>query len=96
MIVVADTTPVNYLILIGEINVLPKLYVRVVIPHAVREELTRSRAPGGWPNLNSSINAGCPIHFAFFAKWVGNQNPHSGSFASNTSWARAARQAANR
>ena len=45
MIVVADTTPVNYLILIGEIDVLAKLYVRVVIPEAVREELTRSRAP---------------------------------------------------
>jgi predicted nucleic acid-binding protein len=35
MIVVADTTPVNYLILIGEIDVLPKLYGRVVIPPAV-------------------------------------------------------------
>jgi predicted nucleic acid-binding protein len=45
MIVVADTTPVNYLILIGEIDVLPKLYGRVVIPPAVGEELTRSRTP---------------------------------------------------
>jgi len=45
MIVVADTTPVNYLILIGEIDVLPKLYGRVVIPHAVQEEWIRSRAP---------------------------------------------------
>lgn len=45
MIVVADTTPVNYLILIGEIDILAKLYGRVVIPHAVREELMRSRAP---------------------------------------------------
>lgn len=45
MIVVADTTPVNYLILIGEIDVLAKLYGRVVIPQAVHEELTRSRAP---------------------------------------------------
>ena len=45
MIVVADTTPVNYLILIGEIDVLPRLYGRVVIPLAVHEELTRSRAP---------------------------------------------------
>jgi len=43
MIVVADTTPVNYLI--GEIDVLPRLYGRVVIPRAVHEELTHSRAP---------------------------------------------------
>jgi predicted nucleic acid-binding protein len=32
MIVVADTTPINYLILIEEIDVLPKLYGRVVFP----------------------------------------------------------------
>jgi predicted nucleic acid-binding protein len=46
MIVVADTTPINYLILIEEIHVLPKLYGRVVIPLAVREELLRPRTPG--------------------------------------------------
>ena len=45
MIVVADTTPINYLILIEEIDVLPKLYGRVIIPRAVNEELMRSRAP---------------------------------------------------
>lgn len=45
MIVVADTTPINYLILIEEIDVLSKLYGRVVIPRAVSEELMRSRAP---------------------------------------------------
>ena len=45
MIVVADTTPLNYLILIGEIEVLPRLYGRVVIPPAVHEELAHSRAP---------------------------------------------------
>ena len=38
MIVVADTTPINYLILIEEIDVLPKLYGRVIIPRAVSEE----------------------------------------------------------
>jgi predicted nucleic acid-binding protein len=32
MIVVADTTPINYLILIGEIDILTQLYGRVVIP----------------------------------------------------------------
>jgi predicted nucleic acid-binding protein len=45
MIVVADTTPVNYLILIGEIDILTGLYGRVVIPRAVQEELMRSGAP---------------------------------------------------
>src|SRR5215475_5521060 len=45
MIVVADTSPVNYLILIQEIDVLPKIYGRVVIPQTVREELLRAFAP---------------------------------------------------
>ncbi len=45
MIVIADTSPINYLILIGEIHVLPALYDRVLIPPSVREELGRMRAP---------------------------------------------------
>jgi predicted nucleic acid-binding protein len=45
MIVVADTSPINYLILIGEIEILTEMYGRVVIPHAVREELLRPSAP---------------------------------------------------
>ena len=39
MIVVADTSPINYLILIGEIDILPKMYGSVVVPQTVREEL---------------------------------------------------------
>jgi predicted nucleic acid-binding protein len=35
MIVVADTSPINYLLLIKEID----MYGRVVIPRAVNEEL---------------------------------------------------------
>jgi predicted nucleic acid-binding protein len=45
MIVIADTGPINYLILIGEVEVLPGLYHRVTIPPSVCEELRRSRAP---------------------------------------------------
>jgi predicted nucleic acid-binding protein len=45
MIVVADTSPINYLILIEEIDILTKMYGSVVIPHAVREELVRPSAP---------------------------------------------------
>jgi predicted nucleic acid-binding protein len=45
MIVIADTTPLNYLILIGEVNVLHLLFEQVVIPPAVGEELSRSPAP---------------------------------------------------
>jgi len=45
VIVVADTSPVNYLILIQEVDILPKMYGRVVIPQSVREELVRASAP---------------------------------------------------
>jgi len=41
MIIVADTSPINYLVLIKEIEVLPRLYGKIVIPEAVREELLR-------------------------------------------------------
>jgi predicted nucleic acid-binding protein len=39
MIVVADTSPLNYLLLIDEIDLLPALFGRVLLPHAVFQEL---------------------------------------------------------
>ena len=45
MIVVADTSPLNYLILLGHTGVLANLYGRVAIPHAVREEMLAAGAP---------------------------------------------------
>jgi predicted nucleic acid-binding protein len=46
MVVIADTSPVNYLILIGHAGVLPELYGEVVIPQAVLAELQHPNAPG--------------------------------------------------
>jgi predicted nucleic acid-binding protein len=43
MIVAADTSPLNYLILINEIEMLPKLYGTVIVPPSVRDELSRNR-----------------------------------------------------
>jgi predicted nucleic acid-binding protein len=45
MVVVADTSPLNYLVLIGEIAVLPHLYGRVVVPKAVIGEMSHPGAP---------------------------------------------------
>lgn len=45
MIVIADTTPINYLVLIDQANVLRELYGRVVIPQAVFTELRSSDTP---------------------------------------------------
>ena len=51
MIVVADTSPLNYLVLIGEADLLYQLYGRVLIPQAVLSELQHPGAPSavvGW------------------------------------------------
>jgi predicted nucleic acid-binding protein len=45
MIVIADTSPLNYLIRIGHIDVLPKVYDRIVIPPSVQAELNHPQAP---------------------------------------------------
>jgi len=45
MIVVADTSPINYLVLIGQVDILGRLYHRVLIPQTVFEELNASFAP---------------------------------------------------
>ena len=44
MMVIADTTPINYLILIGEAELLTAVYGEVVIPEAVLNELLTERA----------------------------------------------------
>jgi predicted nucleic acid-binding protein len=45
MIVVSDTSPICYLVLIDGIDLLQKLYSRVIIPQAVYEELTAFGSP---------------------------------------------------
>jgi predicted nucleic acid-binding protein len=45
MIVVSDTSPINYLVLIELQGLLPKLFDRVLIPEAVHRELRSDAAP---------------------------------------------------
>ena len=44
-VVIADTGPLRYLIAIGHIDILPKLFKTISIPTAVHEELRHSSAP---------------------------------------------------
>jgi predicted nucleic acid-binding protein len=44
-VVVADATPLHYLILIGAIQVLPRLFERIHVPVEVREELLCEATP---------------------------------------------------
>jgi predicted nucleic acid-binding protein len=43
--IVADTSPLNYLVLIHQINLLPNLYGRLLIPESVLEELSAIETP---------------------------------------------------
>jgi len=45
MIVISDSSPLNYLILIGRADLLHKLYGQVLIPPAVNNELQRDSTP---------------------------------------------------
>jgi predicted nucleic acid-binding protein len=45
MIVVADTSPINYLVLIGAVDVLQPLYGRVLVPQTVAAELLDPDTP---------------------------------------------------
>src|SRR5205814_10336656 len=43
--IVADTTPLNYLVLIQATDILPELYRTVLIPPAVKAELAHAHTP---------------------------------------------------
>src|SRR5437660_8209028 len=43
--IVADTTPLNYLVLIQAADILPNLYRTVLIPPAVKAELAHANTP---------------------------------------------------
>ena len=45
MIVVSDTSPINYLLLIGQIDLIPCLFQQIVIPNVVRDEMLDPSAP---------------------------------------------------
>jgi len=43
--IVADTTPLNYLVLIEAVGILPRLFASVLIPPAFKKELSHGNAP---------------------------------------------------
>jgi predicted nucleic acid-binding protein len=45
VLVVADTGPLHYLILIGHVDLLPRLFGSITIPTAVRDELDQPATP---------------------------------------------------
>jgi predicted nucleic acid-binding protein len=66
--IVADTTPLNYLVLIEADTILPKIYGTVLIPPAVRDELVHPSTPESvrsWmaspPSWLRITNLGLPV-----------------------------------
>ena len=67
-LVIADTGPINYLILIGHIDILPALFRKVILPAAVRAELDDAppavrdwiAAPPSWVEIRDTHDAHDP------------------------------------
>ena len=57
MIAVADASPLCYLVLIGEIDILPQLFRRVLVPQAVVLELLHEDAPAAVRTWVSNLPA---------------------------------------
>ncbi len=64
MIVVADTSPLNYLILIGNVDVIKPLYGRLAIPTVVRNEMLRPEAPASVRSWAMNLPAWVEVHTA--------------------------------
>lgn len=45
MIIISDTTPLRYLIQIEKVDILEKLFGKIIIPEKVAEELQRAKTP---------------------------------------------------
>ena len=53
-LVVADTGPINYLHLIGELDLLPRLYGQIIVPPAVLSEMGHEGAPPGLRQISAT------------------------------------------
>ena len=61
-LVIADTGPINYLVLIGDIDLLPALFEKVILPSAVRVELSDPDAPPSVRNWIADPPAWLDVH----------------------------------
>ena len=61
MIVLSDTTAINYLVLTGYVEILPALFNEILIPTAVQSELLHARAPDVVRQWISQLPAWCAI-----------------------------------
>jgi predicted nucleic acid-binding protein len=78
MTAVTDTTPICYLVLIGEINLLPALFETMLIPSAVLAELLHPCAPTLVQTWASSLPAWISVKDAGLEDITGMENLQAG------------------
>jgi predicted nucleic acid-binding protein len=78
MIVIADTSPICYLILIEQITLLKRLFKQVTIPQAVFNELRASSAPAEVKNWSNTIPAWLQVQAAKSTSNPALQHLHPG------------------
>ena len=61
-LIIADTGPINYLVLIGNIDLLPVLFEKVILPSAVQAELTDPDVPPSVRNWIADPPAWIDVH----------------------------------
>ena len=61
-LIIADTGPINYLVLIGNIDLLPVLFETVILPSAVEAELSDLDAPPSVRNWIAHPRAWLDVH----------------------------------
>jgi hypothetical protein len=66
-LVIADTGPINYLVLIGHIDLLPRMFDRIAVPRAVQAELSNPLAPFEVRRWMDNWPAWLEIHLKFAA-----------------------------
>ena len=67
-LVIADTGPLNYLILIGHIDLLPVLFEKVVLPVTVQSELASGKAPPSVRHWVASLPAWVEVREALLSQ----------------------------
>ncbi len=84
MAIVCDTSPLSYLVLIGEVEVLPELYGEVWVPPAVEEELLH---PEGPPEVREQVGSGPEwLKVKSLSEKSTSETSPSGDFLSGTSF----------
>ena len=76
--VVSDTSPLNYLILIGQINILPTLYGRVIIPQSVYEELGAPETPEAVREWRANLPSWIEVSSEQPTPDIGSSHLHAG------------------